>query len=210
MVEVLEPVVYVVDDEPDIRDAVRLLLRSVGLKVESFGLAQRFLEAYQPQQPGCLILDIRMPGMSGPELQEALSQKKLALPVIVITGHGDVPLTVRTMKAGAITVLEKPFNDQLLIDAVQQALEIDRKHRIKQCELDSITARLSQLTPRETEVLDRVVKGTLNKLIAADLDLSVRTVEIHRARIMNKMQAESLPELVKMVMLIIASNTNHQ
>ena len=209
MVEVLEPVVYVVDDEPDIRDAVRLLLRSVGLKVESFGLAQRFLEAYQPQQPGCLILDIRMPGMSGPELQEALSQKKLALPVIVITGHGDVPLTVRTMKAGAITVLEKPFNDQLLIDAVQQALEIDRKHRIKQSELDSITARLSQLTPRETEVLDRVVKGTLNKLIAADLDLSVRTVEIHRARIMNKMQAESLPELVKMVMLINASNTNH-
>ena len=202
MTDVLDHVVYVVDDEPDIREAVRMLLRSVGLKVETFSRAQEFLQAYHPKQPGCLVLDIRMPGMSGPELQETLRRKKIALPVIFITGHGDVPLTVRTMKAGAITVLEKPFNDQLLLDAVQQALEHDRHQRMKQGELDSITAMLLQLTPRETEVLERVVKGTLNKLIAAEFDLSIRTVEIHRARIMKKMQAESLPELVHMMMLI--------
>ncbi len=197
-----KPTVFVVDDEADIRDALRLLLSSVGLEVETFGSAQAFLDTYDPARPGCLILDVRMPGMCGPELQEKLQAKQIGIPIIIITGHGDVPTAVRTMKAGAIDVIEKPFNDQTLLDRVQQALQQDQQQRQEQGERERIAARLALLTPRETEVMKGIVKGKLNKVIAADLGLSTRTVEIHRARIMGKMQVRSLSNLVQMVLFV--------
>ncbi len=195
-----EPTVFVVDDEADIRDALRMLLGSVGLKVETFGSAREFLKGYDPSRPGCLILDVRMPGMSGPELQEQLRTNRIQIPVIIITGHGDVPTTVRTMKAGAIDVIEKPFNDQVLIDRVQQALARDARQREAAAGVKAIERRLARLTPREREVMEGIVQGKLNKVIAADLGLSTRTVEIHRARIMEKMQAKSVSKLVQMVL----------
>lgn len=197
-----KPTIFVVDDEADIRDALRLLLNSVGLDVETFGSAQAFLDTYDPARPGCLILDVRMPGMCGPELQEKLQTKQISIPIIIITGHGDVPTAVRTMKAGAIDVIEKPFNDQTLLDRVQQALQQDQQQRQQQDEHKKIAARLALLTPRETEVMKGIVKGKLNKVIAADLGLSTRTVEIHRARIMDKMQTRSLSNLVQMVLFV--------
>ena len=197
-----KPTVFVVDDEADIRDALRLLLNSVGLEVETFSSAQAFLDTYDPARPGCLILDVRMPGMCGPELQEKLQAKQIGIPIIIITGHGDVPTAVRTMKAGAIDVIEKPFNDQTLLDRVQQALQQDQQQRQERDEREKIAARLSLLTPRETEVMKGIVKGKLNKVIAADLGLSTRTVEIHRARIMDKMKTRSLSNLVQMVLFV--------
>ncbi|MDX1486814.1 MAG: response regulator, partial [Acidiferrobacterales bacterium] len=187
-----EPTIFVVDDEADIRDSLRLLMRSVGLKTETFASAQEFLGAYDPSRPGCLILDVRMPGMSGPELQEKLRKNEINIPIIIITGHGDVPTAVRTMKAGAIDVIEKPFSDQLLLDRVQQALERDATDRKERAERERIAARLARLTPREREVMEGIVDGKLNKVIAADLGLSTRTVEIHRSRIMEKMQVRSV------------------
>ncbi len=201
----IEPTVFVVDDEPDIRDALRMLLGSVGLKVETFGSARDFLKSYEPARPGCLVLDVRMPGMSGPELQEQLRTNRIQMPVIIITGHGDVPTTVRTMKAGAIDVIEKPFNDQVLIDRVQQALERDARQREAAAGVRAIEQRLTRLTPREREVMQAIVQGKLNKVIAADLGLSTRTVEIHRARIMEKMQAKSVSKLVQMVLHVQAN-----
>ncbi len=200
-----EPTVFVVDDEPDIRDALRMLLGSVGLKVETFASARDFLKGYDAARPGCLILDVRMPGMSGPELQEQLRTNRIQIPVIIITGHGDVPTTVRTMKAGAVDVIEKPFNDQVLIDRVQQALERDARQRETAAGLKAIEQRLARLTPREREVMQAIVQGKLNKVIAADLGLSTRTVEIHRARIMEKMQARSVSKLVQMVLHVQTS-----
>lgn len=197
-----KPTIFVVDDEADIRDALRLLLNSVGLEVETFGSAQTFLDTYDPARPGCLILDVRMPGMCGPELQEKLQAKQISIPIIIITGHGDVPTAVRTMKAGAIDVIEKPFNDQTLLDRVQQALQQDQQQRQEQDKRERIEARLALLTPRETEVMKGIVEGKLNKVIAADLGLSTRTVEIHRARIMDKMQTRSLSNLVQMVLFV--------
>jgi two-component system, LuxR family, response regulator FixJ len=197
-----EPIVFIVDDEPDVRDALRMLLNSVHLKVETFGSARDFLQVYDRSRPGCLLLDVRMPGMSGPELQEKLRANEITIPVIIITGHGDVPTTVRTMKAGAIDVIEKPFNDQLLLDRVQEALERDAKQRQEQKQRDEIARRLACLTPREREVMGAIVQGKLNKVIAADLGLSTRTVEIHRSRVMEKMQAKSVSRLVQMVLLV--------
>ena len=197
-----EPTIFIVDDEPDIRDALQLLLKSVSLEVETFGSAQAFLDTYDPARPGCLILDVRMPGMCGPELQEKLRENQISIPIIIITGHGDVPTAVRTMKAGAIDVIEKPFNDQVLLDRVQQALQQDQQQRQEQGKRERIAARLALLTPRETEVMKGIVKGKLNKVIAADLGLSTRTVEIHRARIMDKMQVRSLSNLVQMVLFV--------
>jgi two-component system, LuxR family, response regulator FixJ len=197
-----ESVVFIVDDEPDIRDSVRLLLGSVGLGAQTFCSAQEFLDTYDPAQPGCLLLDVRMPGMSGPDLQEKLQAQQINIPIIIMTGHGDVPTAVRTMKAGAIDVIEKPFNDQVLLDRVQQALQRDLQQRRSRAEREEIAARLALLTPRETEVMTGIVEGKLNKVIADDLGLSTRTVEIHRARIMDKMQTRSLSQLVQMVFLV--------
>ena len=194
------PTIFVVDDDAAVRDALKLLLRSVGHAVETFGSAQEFLDAYSEDRPGCLVLDIRMPGMSGVELQQKLNEKHSILPIIFITGHGDVPMAVEAMQAGAVDFIQKPFRDQDLIDRINQALEKDSSNRAALGERNDIRRRLETLTPREREVLDLVVHGKANKVIAGDLKLSQRTVEIHRARVMEKMQASSLAHLVRMVL----------
>lgn len=193
------PTVFIVDDDTAVRDALKFLLRSVGHPVETFASAQDFLDAYRDDRPGCLVLDIRMPGMSGLELQEKLVERRSILPIIFITGHGDVPMAVEAMQAGAMDFIQKPFRDQDLLDRINQALEKDAKNRAALGELNLIRERLASLTPREREVMDLVVHGKANKVIAGDLDLSQRTVEIHRARVMEKMQASSLAHLVRMV-----------
>jgi two-component system response regulator FixJ len=194
------PTIFIVDDDAAVRDALKLLLRSVGQAVETFGSAQEFLDAYSEDRPGCLVLDIRMPGMSGLELQQKLNEKHSILPIIFITGHGDVPMAVEAMQAGAVDFIQKPFRDQDLIDRINQALEKDSANRAALGERNDIRRRLETLTPREREVLDLVVHGKANKVIAGDLKLSQRTVEIHRARVMEKMQASSLAHLVRMVL----------
>ncbi|HSN72662.1 MAG TPA: response regulator, partial [Steroidobacteraceae bacterium] len=168
--------------------------------VETFGSAQEFLDAYKDDRPGCLVLDIRMPGMSGLELQEKLNERRAIIPVIFITGHGDVPMAVEAMQAGAVDFIQKPFRDQDLLDRINQALEKDAANRAALAERSAIAKRLSTLTPREHEVMELVVRGKANKVIAGDLNLSQRTVEIHRARVMEKMQASSLAHLVRMVL----------
>jgi FixJ family two-component response regulator len=194
------PTIFVVDDDAAVRDALKLLLRSVGQPVETFASAQEFLDGYSEDRPGCLVLDIRMPGMSGLELQQKLNEKHSILPIIFITGHGDVPMAVEAMQAGAVDFIQKPFRDQDLIDRINQALEKDNNNRAALGERNDIRRRLETLTPREREVLDLVVHGKANKVIAGDLKLSQRTVEIHRARVMEKMQASSLAHLVRMVL----------
>jgi FixJ family two-component response regulator len=194
------PTIFIVDDDAAVRDALKLLLRSVGQAVETFGSAQEFLDAYSEDRPGCLVLDIRMPGMSGLELQQKLNEKHSILPIIFISGHGDVPMAVEAMQAGAVDFIQKPFRDQDLIDRINQALEKDSANRAALGERNDIRRRLETLTPREREVLDLVVHGKANKVIAGDLKLSQRTVEIHRARVMEKMQASSLAHLVRMVL----------
>jgi FixJ family two-component response regulator len=194
------PTIFVVDDDAAVRDALKLLLRSVGHAVETFGSAQEFLDARGEDPAGCLVLDIRMPGMSGLELQQKLNEKHSILPIIFITGHGDVPMAVEAMQAGAVDFIQKPFRDQDLIDRINQALEKDSSNRAALGERNDIRRRLETLTPREREVLDLVVHGKANKVIAGDLKLSQRTVEIHRARVMEKMQASSLAHLVRMVL----------
>ncbi len=193
-----ETTVYVVDDDQAVRDSLRWLLESVGHRVRTLASAADFLETCGPDDPGCLILDIRMPGMSGLELQEALAARGIELPIIVITGHGDVAVAVQAMKGGALDFLEKPFNDQVLLDRVQSALTRDAQRRRERAERAALEARLAQLTPREREVLEQVVAGHPNKVVAHNLGISVKTVEIHRARAMEKMQAQSLPDLVAM------------
>ena len=194
------PTIFVVDDDAAVRDALKLLLRSVGHAVETYGSAQEFLDVYSEDRPGCLVLDIRMPGMSGLELQQKLNERHSILPIIFITGHGDVPMAVEAMQAGAVDFIQKPFRDQDLIDRINQALEKDSSNRAALGERNDIRRRLETLTPREREVLDLVVHGKANKVIAGDLKLSQRTVEIHRARVMEKMQASSLAHLVRMVL----------
>lgn len=191
--------VFVVDDDVAVRESLSLLIRSMGLDVETFDSAQSFLSGCDPARPGCLVLDIRMPGMSGLDLQDALGAHGIGLPVIFITGHGDVTLAVRAMKAGAIDFIEKPFNDQQLLDRINQAIELDRVNRDVRDAREAAAARLALLSPREREVMERVVRGEANKVVAADLGLSERTVEIHRAKVMAKTGARSLAELVAMV-----------
>ena len=194
------PVVYVVDDDEAVRGSLRLLLKSVGLTPNALGSAREFLAKYDPLQPGCLVLDVRMPEMSGLELQEQLNLQGAVIPVIFITGHGDVPMAVEAMQAGAFDFLQKPFRDQDLIDRIQRALEKDRSNRTALTERNTIRERLESLTPREREVLTMVTSGKANKVMASDLGVSQRTVEIHRARVMEKMGAGSLAQLVRMVM----------
>jgi two-component system response regulator FixJ len=194
------PVVFIVDDDEAVRGSLRLLLKSVGLTPSAMESAREFLSKYDPLQPGCLVLDVRMPEMSGLELQEQLNLQGAIIPVIFITGHGDVPMAVEAMQAGAFDFLQKPFRDQDLIDRIQRALEKDRANRIALTERNSIRQRLESLTPREREVLTMVTSGKANKIMASDLGVSQRTVEIHRARVMEKMGASSLAQLVRMVL----------
>ena len=190
--------VYVVDDDAAVRDSLSWLLRSVGLRVESFDSGLAFLDHAREGCDGCAVLDVRMPELSGLELQERLVAENIALPLIIVTGHGDVPMAVRAIKAGAFDFIEKPFNDQILLDRVQQALKHNEQNRILEEKRLNIEARLQNLTPREREVLELVVVGNPNKAIASELGISCRTVEIHRGRVMEKMQAGSLSELVRL------------
>jgi RNA polymerase sigma factor (sigma-70 family) len=193
-----EATVFIVDDDAPLRESLRNLIRSVGLRVELFASAQEFLQSRQPDAPSCLVLDVRMPGLSGLDLQKQTSDAGLEIPIIFITGHGDVPMTVRAMKAGAVEFLTKPFRDQDLLDAIQEALERSRKAREQQAATKQLRQRFALLTPREREVMERVVAGLLNKQIGAELGTSETTVKIHRHQVMEKMGAGSLPELVRM------------
>jgi FixJ family two-component response regulator len=192
------PVVFVVDDDISIRESLRNLLRSVGLKVETFGTAREFLERQRPGGPSCLILDVRLPGASGLDLQRQLIEAKVGMPIIFITGHGDIQMSVRAMKAGAVEFLTKPFRDQDLLDAVQEAVERDRSDRLQRTETAAIRKRHESLTAREQEVLVLVARGLLNKQIGDELKISEATVKLHRGRLMEKMGAESIADLIRM------------
>src|SRR5258707_4654220 len=192
------PIVFVIDDDPSVRRAIKRLIGSVGLQVELFGSAQEFLHSKRPDAPSCLVLDIRLPGISGLDFQRQLAQANIHIPIIFITAHGDVAMTVRAMKAGAVEFLTKPFRDQDLLDAVHMALERDRTRRQQESEIAVLRNRLESLTPREGEVLPLVVSGLLNKQIAAELGTSENTVKVHRSQLMRKMGADSLADLVRL------------
>jgi len=203
------PTVFVVDDDEGVRNSLRFLLKSVGLTTRALASASEFLEVYTHNQPGCLVLDVRMPGMSGIELQQQLNLRGAALPVIFITGHGDIPMAVEAMQHGAFDFLQKPFRDQDLIDRIQRALERDVRNRTVLAQHVRIRERLESLTPREREVLTLMTRGKPNKVMAAELGVSQRTVEIHRARVMEKSGANSLAHLVRMVMDLEAEQPAH-
>ena len=192
------PTVFVVDDDASVREAVRSLLRSVGLSVETFGTAQEFLSSPCNSSPGCLVLDVRLPGIGGLELQHQLAQRNLHIPIIFITGHGDIPMSVRAIKAGALEFLTKPFRDQDLLDVVQQAIDQDRRARQQRAEIAELRQRYEGLSPREREVMALVARGLPNKQIAGTLGTSEATVKLHRGRSMQKMQAGSLADLIRM------------
>lgn len=194
------PIVFIVDDDEAVRNSLRLLVKSVGLTATALASAQEFLASYDPLQPGCLVLDVRMPGMSGLDLQQRLNLRGAVIPVIFITGHGDVPMAVEAMQQGAFDFLQKPFRDQDLMDRIQRALQKDRANRAELGQRSRIREQRETLTPREREVLTLVTSGKANKVMAADLGLSQRTIEIHRARVMEKMGASSLAHLVRMVL----------
>ena len=195
-----DPVVFVVDDDRGVGYSIELLLRSVGLRARTFLSAAEFLEAYDPQIPGCLVLDVRMPGMSGIELQHRLEELESTLPIIFVTAHGDVPMAVEAMKAGAVDFVQKPFRDQELLEKITHALEVNARAQAERSDLARIEERLESLTPREREVMELVVVGKANKNIARELGISQRTVEIHRARVMEKMKVRSVSMLVQLVM----------
>jgi FixJ family two-component response regulator len=191
-------IVFVVDDDASLRDALKSLIRSVGLQVELFGSTQEFLQRKGPNVPSCLVLDIRLPGTSGLDFQRKLTEANISIPIIFITGHGDIPMSVRAMKAGALEFLTKPFRDQDLLDAIHTGLDRDRARRQRDSEVAALRERFEWLTPREREVLPLVVSGLPNKQIAAEIGASETTVKVHRSQLMRKMGANSLPELVRM------------
>jgi RNA polymerase sigma factor (sigma-70 family) len=193
------PTVFIVDDDASVRDALKRLLRSVGLRCELFGLAQEFLRYRRPDLPSCLVLDVRLPGTSGLDLQRQLADAEIQIPIIFITAHGDIPMSVRAMKAGAVEFLPKPFRDQDLLEAIHIAMERDRTRRQRETEIAAVRARFETLTPREREVVAMVVSGMPNKRIATEIGITENTVKVHRSRAMDKMQALSLADLVKMV-----------
>lgn len=196
-----EPTVFVVDDDQAMRNSLKWLIESIGMRVRTYGSADEFLRGYHFGRPGCLLLDVRMPGMSGLDLQAHLAREDSRLPVIIITGHGDVAMAVRAMKAGAVDFIEKPFHDEDLLTSIRNALEFDEKQRVLRLQRVEIASRMAELTPREHEVMDKVTEGQANKEIAAALGVSAKTVEAHRARVMDKMRASSLAELVRMVLI---------
>jgi FixJ family two-component response regulator len=193
------PTVFVVDDDEAVRQALCMLIRSVGMTVEAYSTGAEFLSTYDNARAGCLILDLRMPGLSGLQVQDQLAARGALLPILFITGHGDVPVAVRALKAGALDFIEKPFNDQDLLDRVHKALRVDAARREAAAEVAGVRSRYERLTPREREILEHLYEGRSNKETARDLELSERTVELHRARVMEKMGAESLPALVRQI-----------
>jgi len=201
------PVVFVIDDDPSVRRAMKRLVESVGLQVELLESAREFLQAKRPDVPSCLILDIRLRGVSGLDFQQELAKATIHTPIIFVTAHGDIPMTVQAMKAGAVEFLTKPFRDQDLLDAIQIALERDRGRRRREAEIAVLRERFESLTSREREVVGMVVSGMLNKHIAAELGTAENTVKVHRSRAMAKMQAQSLAELVRMVEKLRARHT---
>ena len=190
--------VYVVDDDPPVRDAIKRLLGTVGLPVKGFGSPLEFLAGDRPEGPSCLVLDVRLPGISGIDFQRELGKANIWIPIIFITAHGDVSMSVKAMKAGAVDFLIKPFHDQDLVDAVHMALEKDRVRRLGECEMGELQRRLRTLTPRECEVLPLLISGRLNKQIAAEINACESTVKAHRRQLMRKMGAKSVPDLVRM------------
>lgn len=193
--------VYVVDDEPGIRQALALLIRSVGMNVEAFASADEFLSHYDPSVPGCLILDVRLPGMSGLQLQEVLKQRGHSLPIVVITSHGTIPMAVAAVKAGAFDFLEKPFRDQDVLDRVQEAIRRDQTARTERSRKGQVAQLMANLTTREREVLELVLQGHSNKIIASRLGLSHKTIEYHRSNMMDKLGVQSIPELVQLAIM---------
>ena len=190
--------VFIVDDDEQVRNALILLMESVGLNVESYCSAQDYLSAFDSTKAGCLVLDVRMPGMSGLDLQARLAAEKIHPPIIIITGHGDVPMAVKAVSAGAIDFIEKPFNNQAMLDSVHKAIELDAVQRGESSRLEEIKTHYKTLTPREKEVLQSVIEGKRNKIIAYDLNISQSTVEAHRSKVMEKMNAGSLSDLMRM------------
>jgi two-component system, LuxR family, response regulator FixJ len=193
--------VFVVDDDADLRESLGWLFESASLRVKSYSTAQEFLAEYKTEEPGCLLLDVRLPGLSGLDLQEELRRRGVPPPIIIMTGHARVPMAVRALKGGAIDFIRKPFSDQLLLEQIRQAIDLDRRTRQMRMECTKFAALLADLTPREREVMNLVIAGNPNKIIAADLGISPKTVEIHRGRVMEKMQVDSVAELVRLDLL---------
>ncbi len=202
----MEPVVHVVDDDPNLLKSLRWLLESVGLKVATFDRARDFLADFDPAQPGCVILDVRMPGMSGLELTQHLKSRHIAIPVILLTGHGDTGMAVQSMRDGAFDFVEKPYSEQKLLDRIHEAIEHDCRTRRELAERDEALSRVAQLTPREREVLDLIVQGLGNKQMASRLGISEKTVEVHRSRIMKKLEAKGVADVVKLALLLRSDN----
>jgi len=196
------PKVYIVEDDDAVRESLQLVLESVGYKTRSFANANLFLDSYNADMAGCLVLDIRMPGINGMELQRKLNERNSMLPIIFVTGHGDVPMAVEAMQQGAVDFVQKPYREQELLEKIEHAFTMDKNNRESLQHRQAIATRLQSLTPRELDVLRLMVEGRANKVIAIDLDISQRTVEIHRARVMEKLEANSLAHLVRMVMAV--------
>ncbi|MDZ7804917.1 response regulator transcription factor [Thiohalophilus sp.] len=197
-----KPTIHVVDDDQAVRESIQWLIESVGLNIKTHGSANEFLDNYREDSLGCLILDVRMPGISGLDLQHILADRGIDLPIIFVTGHGDVPMAVRALKNGAVDFIEKPFNDQVLLDTIQSAVQKHRDRLKQRAELENLQTRYDNLTTREQEVMDRVVTGKPNRDVGEELGISVKTVEVHRAKVMEKMQARSIADLVKMAMMM--------
>jgi FixJ family two-component response regulator len=202
------PIVFVVDDDAGVRDAVSKLIASVGLRAETFGSTREFLNSKRPEAPACLVLDVRLPDVSGLEFQRELAEADIQIPIIFITGHGDIPMSVRAMKAGAVEFLTKPFRGQELLDAIQEAIARDRAAWEMRAQMAEISARYASLTAREKEVMNLVVRGLLNKQVAAQLGASELTIKTHRGRVMEKMQADSVADLVRMSEKLKVSGLN--